>query len=76
MKIFVKVKARAREEKIEKIDDANFKVWVRESAEKGRANQSVLRVLAEYFSVSQSEISIVSGLTSRKKVVEINKINP
>lgn len=75
MKIFVKVKTRARQEKIEKIDDTNFKVWVKEAPEKGRANQSVLRVLAEYFSVSRSEIIIISGLTSRKKVVEINKIN-
>jgi len=75
VKIFVKVKTRARQEKIEKIDDTNFKVWVKEAPEKGRANQSVLRVLAEYFSVSRSEIIIISGLTSRKKVVEINKIN-
>lgn len=75
MKIFVKVKPKARQEKIEKIDDANFKVWVKEPPEKGRANQAVLKVLAEYFNANRSEINIVSGQTSRKKVVEINKIN-
>lgn len=75
MKIFVKVKPKARQKKIEKIDDDNFKVWVKEPAEKGRANQAVLKTLAQHFNVNRSEISIISGQTSRKKVIEINKIN-
>src|SRR3989338_10425227 len=61
MKIFVKVKPRAKEEKVEKIDGINFKVQVRQPPEKGRANLAVIRVLADYFGVSQSNIQIVSG---------------
>ena len=71
MKIFVKVNPRAKEEKVIKIDDENFKVQVKEPPEKGRANHAVLRVLAEYFDISQVNIKIISGFTSRQKVIEI-----
>ena len=73
MKIFVKVKPKAREEKVEKVDDVNFRVSVKQSPEKGKANQAVVRVLADYFGVSQSKINIVSGSTSRLKIIEIAK---
>jgi len=73
MKIFVKVKPKAIEEKIQKVSDTNFKVWVRAIPEKGKANRAVLRALANYFDVSQSDIEIVSGSTSKLKVFEIKK---
>jgi hypothetical protein len=73
MKIFVKVKPRAREERVIKISDTNFKVWVQETPEKGRANRAVLRALADYFDISQSDIKIISGSTSKLKVIEIAK---
>jgi len=73
MKIFVKVKPKAREEKVEKVDDVNFRVSVKQSPEKGKANQAVIRVLADYFDISQSKINIASGSTSRLKIIEIAK---
>ena len=71
MKIFVKVKPKAKEEKVIKINDKNFKVSVKEPPEKGRANHAVLRALAGYFNISQSKIKIISGATSRLKIIEI-----
>lgn len=71
MKIFVKVKPEAKQEKVEEIDDTNFKVWVKEPPEKGRANRAVLKVLADYLNTSQSNVRIISGNTSRNKVIEI-----
>ncbi len=73
MKIFVKVKPKTKEEKVLKIDDINFKVQVKEPAEKGKANRAVIRVLADYFSISQSDIEIVSGSTSKTKIIQITK---
>jgi len=73
MKIFVKVKPKAREEKVEKVDDVNFRVSVKQSPEKGKANLATIRALADYFNISQSKISIVSGSTSRLKIIEIEK---
>jgi len=73
MKIFVKVKPSSKEEKIEKIDDINFKVQVKEPPEKGKANKTVVRVIAEYFKVAPSRVSLISGFSSRQKIFEINK---
>ena len=71
MKISVKVKPGAREEYIKEIGEGNFEVAVKEPPVQGKANRAEVRALAEYFHVSQSQVSIVSGYTSRNKVVEI-----
>lgn len=73
MKIFVKVKPKSRKEKIEKLGNTNFRVQVKELPEKGKANAAVLKALASYFGVSQQNVQIVSGSTSKLKVIEINK---
>lgn len=72
MRIFVEVKPRSREEKIEKIDDTHFKVQVKEPPEKNKANMAVIKVLCEYFNVGWSDILLISGASSRKKVFEID----
>jgi uncharacterized protein (TIGR00251 family) len=72
MNIFVKVKPKARQEKIEKIDETHYVVHTKNIPEKGRANEGVIDLLAQYFSISKSNIIITSGKTSRMKVVVIN----
>lgn len=75
MKIFVKVKTRAREEKVEKIDEDHFVVKVKEAPEKGKANDAVIRVLADYFKIPILNVKIVSGLKNKNKILEIQKQN-
>lgn len=72
MNIFVKVKPKAREDNVQKIDDSHYVVHTNQAPEKGKANAGVIRLLAKYFSVPQSKISILSGKTSRNKVVSIH----
>lgn len=71
MKILVKAKPQAYEEKVEKIDDTHFVVHVKEPPVNGLANKGIAKVLAEYFKVSQSRVKVVKGFTSKQKVVEI-----
>ena len=71
MKIFVKAKPNSREEKVEKISENNFAVFVKETPEKGKANEAIRNALAVYFKVASSRIKIVSGYSSRNKVIEI-----
>ena len=71
MKISVKAKPNSREDKVEKIDDSNFVVSIKEPPVQGRANEAIIRVLAEYFGVSKSQVRIVSGWTSQQKVIEL-----
>ena len=72
MKLFVKVKTKAKKEKVERIDGEHFAVAVAAPAEKGLANDAVITALAEHFNVPKSRIAIVSGRTSREKVIEID----
>ena len=71
MKINVKAKPRARADKVEKIDGQNFVVSVTEPPVQGRANLAIVKALADYFQVSQSQVRLISGFTSRQKVFEI-----
>lgn len=73
MKIFVKVKPRARENRVEKIDDTHFNVFVTESPEKGRANKLLIKLLSDYFNLPTSQISIISGFHSKEKSIELKK---
>ena len=71
MKFFLKAKPNAKEDEIEKIDENHFAVSTKEPPVNGRANQAILRILADYFDVSPSQIKIISGLTSKNKIIEI-----
>lgn len=71
MKIFVKAKPMAYEEKVEKIDETHFLVCVTEPPQNGLANKGIVRALAEYFKVSPSRVRVIKGFTSKQKTVEI-----
>lgn len=73
MKITVKVYPKSKIESIEKISEREFKVRFNVPPEHGRANKKLVEILAEYFEVSLSEICIISGTRSKKKIVEIVK---
>lgn len=70
MIVNIKVKTRARENKI--VKDANlWIVYIKECAEKGKANKELINVLSEYLDISKSKIKIVSGKKSHNKLIEI-----
>jgi hypothetical protein len=71
MKIFVKARTGARKNKIEKIDDSNFIVSVKEAPVKGKANEAIIESLAEYFNVAKSDIEIIRGHKAKGKIIEI-----
>lgn len=73
MKISVKVKTKAKEEKVEKIGENSFLVWVKETAEKGKANKAVSKALAKYFKEPQTSLRIVSGAGNKQKIIAIGQ---
>lgn len=73
MKIDVKVfPGSNREELIEK--DGKIKVYVNPSADKGKANSRVIEIVAERYKVKKKDVSIVRGVTSRNKVLEVKVV--
>jgi len=69
MKISVIVKTNAKENKIEKIGEKEFKIFVKEPAKEGKANEAIIELLAEYFNVPRLKINIILGLKSKKKII-------
>ncbi len=78
MRIHVRVRLNAREEKVEKEiiqrlakEEALYRVSVKALPVDGKANTAVIKALAAHFDVASSRIRIVSGHTSREKIVEV-----
>ena len=71
MVIQVKARPAAKEEKIIKISEKEFEVWVKEPPIQGRANLAIIKALADYFKVSPVAVRIVSGHTSRLKIITV-----
>lgn len=73
MKVFVTAKARAKENRVARVDETHFRVWVKARPEKGQANEAILETLAAHFKIPKSCLRILSGHTSKNKIVSINK---
>ncbi|MEK7523525.1 MAG: DUF167 domain-containing protein [Patescibacteria group bacterium] len=71
MRIFVTTKPKAKEDLVEQIDPTHFKVSVKAPPVDGKANDAVERVVAEFLEVSPSQVRVVFGHTSKKKVIEV-----
>ena len=81
MRIFVKVKAGSKQNKIEeppqrllqadeRLDDY-YTVYVKEPPVEGKANDAVIRVIAEHFDLPRSHVTLISGAVAKIKVFEI-----
>lgn len=51
--------------------ETHFIVAVKEPPIQGRANAAIIRALADYFGLAPSRVRIISGHTSRQKIIEI-----
>ena len=71
MRIFVRAKPNSKVEMVEKIDEQNYIVFVKEAPLHGKANNAIKNALAVYFKTGSSCIKIISGHTSRNKIIEI-----
>ena len=72
----VYVQPRARRDAVVGEHGGMVKVAVTAAPEKGKANESVVEVLAEALGVAKSAIQIVSGAASREKSVRVVGVSP
>ena len=71
MKISIRVKPNSKENQVEEKGPNQLLVKVKAPPQENRANQEVIKTLAEYFDIPKSRILIVAGLRSKQKVVEL-----
>ncbi|NDJ24160.1 hypothetical protein GS682_21425 [Nostoc sp. B(2019)] len=70
----VKVKPNSKQQKIEEQPDGSLIVYLKSPPVDGKANEELIKLLAEKFDVSKSYIKIKTGLSSRQKLIEINTV--
>ena len=70
MRLLIKVKANSKTEGITQEGNV-FIVRVSEPPREGKANQAVIKLLAQQFGISKSKIKIINGFKSRNKLVEL-----
>ncbi len=71
MKLYIDIKPFAKQENVERIDENHFRVAVKAVPHDGKANLALLEILARYLKVPKSSLTIVSGHTSRHKILEL-----
>ncbi|MBD2691602.1 DUF167 domain-containing protein [Anabaena catenula] len=70
----VKVKPNSKQQKIVEQEDGSLIVNLKSPPVDGKANEELIKLLAEKFDVPKSYIRIKSGLSSRQKLVEIDDV--
>ena len=53
------------------VENNEIKISLKSKPQLGKANRELIKSLSEHFNVSTNKIKILSGFSSRKKVVEI-----
>ena len=72
MRINVKAKPLSSVEKVEKVGQNSFEVWVKEPPVKGLANMAIANALAKYFDVSHTKVRLASRFSSKNKIFEVS----
>jgi len=71
MRLTIIAKPKKKQEKVIQISPSIYAVSVKEPPINGRANDAIIKALAKYFLISPSLIAIVSGHTSKIKIIEV-----
>ncbi|PIR46452.1 MAG: hypothetical protein COV07_04095 [Candidatus Vogelbacteria bacterium CG10_big_fil_rev_8_21_14_0_10_45_14] len=71
MYIRISVTPNSKKESLKETGPARFEVTLREKAEGNMANRRLLELLASYFKVPRSHVTIVSGHRSTRKILDV-----
>lgn len=73
LRVRVTPKAKLSQIKKETLEDGSiyYKIYVNAVAEDGKANKAVIKLLAEAVGLPQSALTIIRGLTSKDKIIQI-----
>lgn len=71
-RVSVMVHPRSSRRRVERHDDG-LHVWLTAAPVDGMANEELLKLVSDYFGMPRSAVRLVSGRTSRRKVVELSR---
>jgi uncharacterized protein len=70
-RLTVKVIPNARSASFTPLDDGSWAARVAAPAVDGKANAALVALIASYFKVPKSRVTVVRGATSRHKIVDV-----
>lgn len=71
MRIYIRVFPKSSKNEVVKISDGEYKVKLTAPPVNGEANKMLIKILADYFDIPKSSISIVGGKSVKMKMVDI-----
>ncbi len=74
-RITVRVQPKAKRSEVSGYADGVLRVRIAAVPEKGKANQELIRLLAEVLGVPRSAVTIQKGATSRTKLVRVEGLS-
>lgn len=72
MRVTVQVKPNSKKGPLVEKTVAGLIVYIREPAIEGRANRAVAELLARYYNVPKTRVTIAKGVTGKLKFVDID----
>lgn len=75
MKVSVIAHPNSKKPRVEKDLFGTLHVYVNEPPLEGKANQAVRELLSEFFKVSKSQVTLITGQRAKVKVFEINNFS-
>jgi len=71
----VRIQPRASKNEAVRLENGSLKIRLTAPPVDGAANEALVKFLAHAFSIAKSQVEIVSGHTSRDKIVRINGVS-
>ncbi len=68
----VKVIPKSSRQRVETVADDKLKAWIHSAPEKGKANDEVRRLLADYFDIPRCRVKLIKGEHSRIKIFSLD----
>ena len=75
MRIYLKVTPRSSQNKVLKISEGEYQAWLNAPPVDGKANEALVKLLAEHFGVAKSAVSIIGGESTRRKIVDVGVLD-
>lgn len=70
LQIKVRVKPGSKKQEVIKVNDSEFIVYLKERAEKGKANEALVKIFSRKFKINSKKITLKNS-KSRVKVIKI-----
>ncbi|MDA8158881.1 MAG: DUF167 domain-containing protein [Deltaproteobacteria bacterium] len=70
--ILIAVKTGSKKEGYEMLEDGSLKISIKEHPVENKANEAIVRKVAEIYAKPKNKIKIKSGLKSKNKIITID----